>query len=95
MPPITCASWCQYGDGHPGEWHPDDQWCSSAAPEVRLTRMPIGGNLFTVYLAGKPEGSTHARVELHEQDVAQLTLEEVRRLRDNLTALLVLAGSDQ
>lgn len=29
MPPVTCQPWCQEGDGHPQEVHPDDQQCSS------------------------------------------------------------------
>ena len=27
LPPVTCAPWCQQGDGHPDEFHVEDQTC--------------------------------------------------------------------
>jgi hypothetical protein len=41
LPPIKCAPWCKYGDGHPNEWHPDDQWCSADGTTVALSAAPL------------------------------------------------------
>lgn len=68
---------------------------------MRLTRMPLLGekgdverlDRFTVYLARKREGTTHVRVELPDQDAAELALDGARELRDMLTALLTAADN--
>lgn len=51
VPPVTCASWCIQGDGHPGEPFVEDQTCFG--PEVRTItakgeisaglHRPVGG----------------------------------------------------
>jgi Domain of unknown function (DUF6907) len=95
LPPIECASWCQIADGHADEWHPEDQWCGGEGNEVTLTRMPMVGDVLdrlTFYLARRREGNTHVRVELHGQDAGELSLDEVRKTRDALTALLMAAA---
>ncbi len=38
LPLVDCAPWCRIGDGHPNEWHPDDQWCGSEGERVKLSR---------------------------------------------------------
>lgn len=36
IPPVTCASWCGDGDGHPHATYSADQWCMSEPREQRL-----------------------------------------------------------
>ncbi|WP_283604987.1 hypothetical protein [Mycolicibacterium poriferae] len=37
MPPVECAPWCDYGDGHPGETCRGDQTCWSIVEYVDLS----------------------------------------------------------
>lgn len=41
VPPIQCAPWCEYGDGHPEEFCREDQTCWSPAAYVDLSQMPV------------------------------------------------------
>ena len=38
LPPITCQSWCEDGDGHPHEVFRMDQWCRSEEAATLLVR---------------------------------------------------------
>lgn len=40
VPPIACQSWCQDGDGHPHETHPDDRYCQSEPARVGQSLAP-------------------------------------------------------
>ena len=96
LPPVRCAPWCEAGDGHPREFHPDDQMCRSA--EVSL-RAP--GNREVVVAARQLPGQPpriclDATVvgELREVDV-RLTVAEARRFAEQILATCDLIGDTQ
>lgn len=41
LTPIVCAPWCEQGDGHVEETHPNDQWCYGDLAEISLSQYPL------------------------------------------------------
>ena len=88
LPPIQCAPWCTDGDGHPGNWHPQDQYCTSQEIRVSLTREdPIEGyeegthmlDYVTTYLVhDRFEAEPHVQVAQNDLAGPRLTLAEAR-----------------
>ncbi|WP_034229543.1 hypothetical protein, partial [Actinotalea ferrariae] len=40
VPLVTCKPWCVHGDGHPGEWNRNDQWCGTRDRTVPQSAHP-------------------------------------------------------
>ena len=89
LQPITCAEWCETGDGHADELHEEDQYCSSPAQTVDLVRQPrlmgaTKGSWVLDYLEAHLMRERFRRESIIEIghagiDVAQLTPDEAER----------------
>ncbi|MCV7219853.1 DUF6907 domain-containing protein [Mycolicibacterium elephantis] len=98
VPPIVCAPWCEYGDGHPNCFHRDDQSCWSESDYLELELEPVGvdvlGGPYPSRLgvaAHRPGGDAALQVYLHADLVqggidvgVHLTAAEARKLAAEL-----------
>lgn len=71
VPPVECAPWCDYGDGHPDECHREDQQCWSTSDYLGLSADGSSDQSFnpqigvmTTRRAGQP-----ANVYIHLYDI--------------------------
>lgn len=68
-PPVRCAPWCQLGDGHPKQWHVDDQWCWSEEVEVPLADPESHLEVFTRRDHGPERDRVVMYLRLDDRDV--------------------------
>jgi hypothetical protein len=97
VPLRTCTPWCENGDGH-GDEHPEDRSCWSTFQVVPLSQHSTSKYThgtwriayLNVYLRRLPQ-SVEPLLYVHSEETDEeirLTLDEARRLRDELTAAL-------
>lgn len=102
LPVVACRAWCEYGDGHPGESHPDDQWCGSEPERVTLTREPLVevdsdtwalDDMRAYVMQGKYEAEPRVHLGRGESHGVYLTPGEARALGEALVRLADTAES--
>lgn len=101
VPPVTCAPWCEQGDGHPDEIFVEDQTCWG--PDART--ITANGEL-TATLCRRIGETTHVMVCIdpldHDRPMAELYLspeffaEWLAMAQQNVVAVLEeTGGADQ
>lgn len=88
LPRVECAPWCEDGDGHPAARHPEDQYCTTAAVRVGLSRYPLvrlvgegwARDDLRVYLMRERfAAEAHVSIARGELAAADLSLEEAEQ----------------
>lgn len=89
LSPVSCAPWCQDGNGHVDALHVDDQYCISNTASVPRSLAKLvewvsgswGMDYWTVYLQREYD-RTHATVQLGQGDdlTESLTPDEAEQL---------------
>lgn len=85
LAPITCAAWCEDGNGHANATHTEDQYCISPSWEIDV---PADGAVLAVYKEQAPGQALRVNLSVNGDPGAVLGLGQLERLRDELTAIL-------
>jgi hypothetical protein len=104
LPAVKCATWCEKGTGHTDEVSIVHQSCYGSVTDVKLTRMPLKiyadehgtrsqwFDSLQANLVRNHEGRPFMHLGRNDGIGVELTLDEVRELRDALTGALIAEG---
>ena len=89
LSPVTCANWCESGDGHVHESSQEDQYCMGVSRVVPVSSdaESLPGEL-AVYEVAEPGQAVGATLSHNGSYGPTLTMDEVRALRDVLDSIL-------
>lgn len=97
MPPVTCHAFCTYQDGHPGQFHTEDQVCYSSNhriptvmhPPLEVERGRYEQNYFAIYLAARHNGEQPSiHVSVGEDAGLVMSLDEALAVAQAIVASL-------
>ena len=70
LPTVQCAPWCEDGDGHPDEYHREDQKCWSPSEYLTLTADNSATDFDPqIGVMARRHPDEPARVHLHLYDI--------------------------
>lgn len=95
LPPVCCTPFCERGDGHPNEHHPDDQTCLGRSERVRLG---WGGRGIETYVMGSTESDPVITFEAESPSgmvVFDLSVEQAERVIAMLTRQVAVAEAQR
>ena len=84
FPAVDCKPWCEHQDGHPRQFHRDDQWCGSPREQIQLLHLQgqIGRdgdhteNHLATYVMQRPGSEPEVHLGLGDSNGWVLTIEE-------------------
>ncbi len=94
LPPISCTSWCQHGDGHPGLRHAPDQRCEAEEAHTYLHNRKDNdqADYVTTYVVRNgPQATPTIHLGVDIDPGVTLTPSEARRLARSLRKMARLA----
>jgi hypothetical protein len=100
LPPITCTSWCEHSDGHPGMRHNEDQSCESEEARTYLHLRKYNDDDQATYVTTYVErrelqATPHVHLGVDIDTGVKLTPAEARQLGRSLLKMARLARLPQ